>query len=435
MMNKSRSGYKRVKWLFGKEIEIPDEWNMLKLIELSDDKPQYGSGNPALQYTSKLPRYIRITDIDDDGNLKNNAVSVNLTNNEKNLLEEDDFLFARTGSVGRTFLFSSKFGRCVYAGYLIRFRLNKEKFLPKFLHYYTHSRRYWVWVTSELTHGVQPNLNAQQYSKLTILVPLLLEQTKIASILSGVDALIESTQKTIEKTEKLKKGLMQNLLTRGIDHAKFKKVKWIFGKEIEIPEEWKIKKIKDVTKISVGLVINPSSYFDDNGIIPMITGKNVTEKGIVLDNVDFISEKNNKLLEKTRIWSGDLVTMRVGYPGRTSLVKNENNGINCASLIITRKNKKYISQFLCYLTNSKLFSKQIIMYQAGSAQEVVNVGSWEKFLVTLPPLFEQTKIASILLRVDAYIQKNQEYKKKMELLKKGLIQKLLTGQIRVKVDH
>ena len=213
--------------------------------------------------------------------------------------------------------------------------------------------------------------------------------------------MIESTQKTIEKTEKLKKGLMQKLLTKGIDHTEFKKVQWLFGKEIEIPEEWKIKKIKDITKISVGLVINPSSYFDDNGTVPMITGKNVTEKGIVLDNVDFISEKNNKLLEKTRIWSGDLVTMRVGYPGRTSLVKNENNGINCASLIITRKNKKHISQFLGYLTNSELFSKQIIMYQAGSAQEVVNIGAWEKFLVPLPPLLEQTKIASILSGVDA----------------------------------
>ena len=165
----------------------------------------------------------------------------------------------------------------------------------------------------------------------------------------------------------------------------------------------------------------------------MITGKNVTEKGIVLDDVDLISEKNNRLLEKTRIWSGDLVTMRVGYPGRTSLVKNENNGINCASLIITRKNKKHISQFLYYLTNSGLFSKQIMIYQAGSAQEVVNIGSWEKFLVPLPPLLEQTKIASILSGVDAYIQKNQQYKEKLKHLKKGLMQKLLTGQIRVNI--
>ena len=125
------------------------------------------------------------------------------------------FLFARTGSVGRTFLFSNKFDLCVYAGYLIRFKLNKQKILPKFLHYYTHSSRYWVWVTAELTHGVQPNLNAQQYSKLPILVPPLLEQQEIASILSGVDALIESTQRIIEKTERLKKGLMQDLLTRG----------------------------------------------------------------------------------------------------------------------------------------------------------------------------------------------------------------------------
>ena len=69
-------------------------------------------------------------------------------------------------------------------------------------------------------------------------IPLLPEQQKIASILSGVDALIESTQKVIEKTERLKKGLMQKLLVSGIKHTKFKKVQTHFGKYKKIPEKW-----------------------------------------------------------------------------------------------------------------------------------------------------------------------------------------------------
>jgi len=213
----------------------------------------------------------------------------------------------------------------------------------------------------------------------------------------------------------------------------YKLVKWLFRKDIEIPQEWEIKKIKDLTKVSVGLVINPSTYFDENGTVPMITGKNVTENGIVLDDVDFITERSNKLLETTRIWSDDLVTMRVGYPGRTSVVKEEHDGINCASVIITRGNKKFISQFLGYLANSRLISKQITMHQAGGAQQVVNIGSWKEFLIPFPPLPEQQKIVSILSKVDSQIQKQQEYKSKLETLKKGLMQKLLTGQIRVSV--
>ena len=181
--------FKKVKWLFGKEIKIPKEWEIKQLISVSSQKPEYGSGDAALPHNSKLARYIRITDIDDEGRLKNEKVSAKLINNKQYVLNQDDFLFARTGSVGRTFLFSTNYGLCVYAGYLIRFKLNKRKILPIFLHHYTHSNIYWTWLTSELTQGVQPNVNAQQYSKLPIVLPSLTEQSKIASILSGVDAI------------------------------------------------------------------------------------------------------------------------------------------------------------------------------------------------------------------------------------------------------
>ena len=209
----------------------------------------------------------------------------------------------------------------------------------------------------------------------------------------------------------------------------YKSVPWLFGKEIEIPEEWELKKIKDIAKVSVGLVINPSTYFDKNGTIPMITGKNVTEKGIVLDDIDLITEESNEFLESTRIWDGDLVTMRVGYPGRTCLVKKEHDGINCASVIITRKNKTYQSQFFHYLTNSKLTTQQITKYTAGGARQVVNINSWKEFLITYPPLPEQQQIASILSNVDNLIQNTDKLIEKTTRLKKGLMQKLLTRGI------
>ena len=206
--------FKNIPWLFRKEIEIPIDWNIKRLTDIIIDKPEYGSGDAALPYDKKLPRYIRITDIDDDGILKNDQyVSVLLKNNKKYLLNDNDFLFARTGSVGRTFLFMEKYGMYIYAGYLIRFKLDPQKILPKFLFHYTHSINYWIWVTSNLTQGVQPNLNAQQYSKMNVILPPLKEQQKIASILSEVDAYIQSNQQYKEKLIKLKKGLMQKLLT------------------------------------------------------------------------------------------------------------------------------------------------------------------------------------------------------------------------------
>ena len=429
------TGYKKIKWLFGKEIEIPEEWKKTTLSKNCINKAKYGASVSAREKDLKLPRYIRITDLNDNGTLRYSEwKSISEEEAKDYILSEGDILFARTGAtVGKTYLHQRSDKIYAFAGYLIRFKPDNKNLNSKFLFYLTHSKFYWPWVLSIQTQGVQPNINAEQYSTMSILLPSINEQQKIASILSRVDALIQNTQQVVDKAERLKKGLMQELLIKGIGHTKFKKIKWLFCTKIEIPEGWKLKKIKDLAQISVGLVINPSTYFDDNGTVPMITGKNVTEKGIILDNVDFISENSNKLLETTRIRSGDLVTMRVGYPGRTSLVKNEHDGINCASVIITRRNKKYLSQFLCYLANSKLISKQIIKYQAGGVQQVVNISSWKEFLIPLPTIPEQQKIASILSGVDAYIQKNQEYKKNLELLKKGLMQKLLTGKIRVKV--
>lgn len=209
----------------------------------------------------------------------------------------------------------------------------------------------------------------------------------------------------------------------------YKLVKSLFGKYEEIPEEWEIKKIKDLTKVSVGLVINPSTYFDEYGTIPMITGKNVTENGIVLDDVDFITEKSNRLLETTRIWSDDLVTMRVGYPGRTSVVSNDHDGINCASVIITRGSKKFVSRFLGYLANSRVFSKQITMHQVGGAQQVVNISSWNEFLIPFPPIQEQQKIVTMLSNVDNLISSYDNIIDSTKKLKTGLMQTLLTRGI------
>ena len=103
-----------------------------------------------------------------------------------------------------------------------------------------NSVHYWKWINSIRNEGVQPNVNAEQYSYMPIPYPSLKEQQKIASILSNVDELIQKTEQIIEQTQRLKKGLMQRLLTKGIGHTKFKKTE--LG---EIPEEWQINNLME----------------------------------------------------------------------------------------------------------------------------------------------------------------------------------------------
>ncbi|AFC71040.1 restriction endonuclease subunit S [Rickettsia australis] len=145
-------------------------------------KGSYGANVAALSYDSLLPRYLRITDIDEQVNLINhNAKSINLSDAKSYYLEKGDIVFARTGSVGKTYLHKSN-EVIAYASYLIRFRPNQKIILPEYLFLFTQSNEYRIWITKILRSGVQSNINAEEYSNLPILIPPLPEQT-IANIL------------------------------------------------------------------------------------------------------------------------------------------------------------------------------------------------------------------------------------------------------------
>ena len=273
-------------------------------------------------------------------------------------------------------------------------------------------------------------LNTGIIKKLLINTPPINEQQKIASILSGVDALIESTQKTVEKTERLKKGLMQQILTRGINHKKFKSVKWLFGKEIKIPEEWEMSTIESISKklVSGG---TPSTTISEywNGDIPW------TRSSILLDpylksGERFITSEGLKNSSSVLIPKNNLLV--------SSRVSVGNISINVIDIAISQDvtgiiiNKSYV-QFEFLYWYLKQYIKKLVLISQGTTIKGFTRKELANLLIFLPSLSEQQKIASILSGVDAYIQKNQQYKERLEKLKKGLMQKLLTGQIRVKV--
>ena len=142
--------------------EIPEDWSVDKLADLCNSRPQYGAAISAIPKDIALPRYIRITDLNDDGFLKTEEwKSISEEDAKSYLLSDGQILFARTGAtVGKTYMYRNEDGKCAFAGYLIRFIPDKNKLEPKFLFYYTHSENYWKWLRSIQTEGVQPNVNA-----------------------------------------------------------------------------------------------------------------------------------------------------------------------------------------------------------------------------------------------------------------------------------
>jgi type I restriction enzyme, S subunit len=182
------------------EIELGDK----KICEISGE---YGSGAGARNYDGRI-RYIRITDIDENGNLKKELVSPSIIE-EKYFLKQGDLLFARSGAtVGKTYLHSSDKINYQYAGYLIRYRFN-EKIIPTYVYYFTKTPLYWGWINSRQKTVAQPNINAKQYSSLKIPLPPLPLQQKFADIVEKVEKIKEKQRQSRADLDEMFNALMQ----------------------------------------------------------------------------------------------------------------------------------------------------------------------------------------------------------------------------------
>lgn len=152
------------------EMFLTKDFPTKNLKDTSIKPLEYGSGVAAKDFDKKI-HYIRITDITDDGNLNENFVSPEKYE-EKFILNEGDILFARSGAtVGKTFLYKKIFGKCIFAGYLIRYVANREIVLPEYIFYFTRTDYYKNFVETTKKGMSQPNINAQEYGDLQIPIP------------------------------------------------------------------------------------------------------------------------------------------------------------------------------------------------------------------------------------------------------------------------
>ncbi len=155
--------------------------------EVSLGKGEYGAQSASIEYDPARPRYVRITDINDDGTLNDDVVaSINPDDDEQYRLEYGDFMFARMGAtVGKTYAFIT--GNQIFAGYLIRYKLNQKLINPQYLFWYTKLDEYWNWVKLNQSGAAQPGINAKKYGSLRIPVPPIEQQQQFADFVEQTD--------------------------------------------------------------------------------------------------------------------------------------------------------------------------------------------------------------------------------------------------------
>lgn len=424
-MMKVKSEYKTTK--LG---EIPGDWEFDTLDSITIEHKQGYYTKEA--YSNKGTKLIRITDLRNQtinyDSMPNLEVSV--ADYEAYKVKPGDFLFARSGAIGR-YGIARNFGeKAIFASYIIRFRFNQKKALNNFIGYFYQSY-YSERQLSKITQGSSNiNINANNIKSLQIPLPPIKEQQKIAEILSTVDEQIEQTDQLIEKTKELKKGLMQQLLTKGIGHTEFK-----HSEISEIPIEWEIKTLKEISssKGDYGIGASAIEYNLNKPRYLRIT--DISEDGKLLDNDirGFDSEKYEPYILKVN----DIVFARTGNStGKSYIYKKEDGDLVYAGFLIKFSIDQNISnsQFIFYTTQTLRYKNWVSKMSVRSGQPGINSKEYGELLMPVPSLEEQHKIAEIISSVDEDIDVYEEEKSKYEELKKGLMQQLLTGKTRVKVD-
>lgn len=194
---------------------IPREWEVERLVNLCSEKPTYGINAAAVDFTYQLPTYLRITDIDEDGNFsKTGRKCVDSPFSENYILKKGDFVFARTGaSVGKTYLYNEIDGLLVFAGFLIKVSPNAKVLDSNYLKFLTETAYYLNWVGLMSQRSAQPGINGNEYGSFLIPKPDLNEQIFISERLLAIQRKLQTEQTYLQKMQSLKKGLMEDLLS------------------------------------------------------------------------------------------------------------------------------------------------------------------------------------------------------------------------------
>lgn len=197
---------------------IPKHWEISKLKYLIDAPLKYGANEASDLIDYSCPRYIRITDIDTNGKLKEETYrSLPMNKAEPYLLKKGDLLFARSGAtVGKAFLFEEDYAAC-YAGYLIKAHMDLQKVLPKFVYLYTQTFAYQRWKESIFIQATIQNISGERYANMQIPMPTLEEQNKIIDMLTPkmqrFDSAITNCQRQITLLQERKQIIINEVVT------------------------------------------------------------------------------------------------------------------------------------------------------------------------------------------------------------------------------
>ena len=414
--------------------DFPKDWKIVALGDVARVKggKRVPKGEKLVDFKTGFP-YVRIVDF------KNSTVDVSglkylLPETHEKIknytISSDDVYISIAGTIGLAGLIPPELhgaNLTENAAKLCDLREVRKEFLA----YLLNSESLREQITGLVGKGTQPKLALFRIESLKLPLPSSSEQGKISELLGVVDSVIGLVDEVIAKTERLKKGLMQELLTKGIGHKEYKDTP--IGKT---PKEWEVVQLD-------GLILDVKNGFasgkrDEEGIV-QIRMNNVSIDGRLLldtylkvpipENIDvWLLKTNDFLFNNTN--SIDLV-------GKSAIFKSA--PFPCTfSNHFTRmrfREDRVLPEMILYHFIAhweKGYFKSVAIRHVGQA--AVHTQYLLRLKIPLPPLSEQKKIVDVLSTVDNKLALERKEKMRLQRIKRGLMDLLLTGKVRVKVD-
>ena len=360
-----------------------------------------------------------------NNNLVSRGSAKDFTSN-KHIFHEGDVLYGKLRPLLNKVYLAKEDGFC--STDILPLKI-KRNILGEVLLWHISSDRFVQYADSTSSGTKMPRTNWNDIKEFKIALPSLKEQQKIASILSKVDELIQKTDQIIEQTQRLKKGLMQKLLTKGIGHTKFKKT--TIG---EIPEVWDIGKLGEALNMcQYGI----SEKISLRGQYPIFRMNNIQNGNLLLDEMKFI-DLDKSIFEQYKLEKGDLLFNRTNSAdlvGKVGLFNLDGEYTFASYLIRLRTINEKMNPFFLhsYLNTDWMQYRLKNLATPGVSQVNINATNLKSITIPIPSTSEQQEIVSVFLDLEDKVKYEKRKKIIIENLKKGLMQKLLTGKIRVKV--
>ena len=419
-----------------------EKWREVSLKDITTDgKGSYGIGAAATDYSETLYRYLRITDISDDGELLSNGKkSVDDKKAGQYLLEPNDIVFARTGnSTGRSYFYEGTEEKMVYAGFLIKFSLDPSKVNPKYMKYYTKSKNYKNWVNSYKSGSTRSNINAKTYEDMLIELPPRSIQNSLVKILSVLDEKIEINNQINETLE----NMAQELFKRWFVNFEFpnengEPYKSSGGEMIEselglIPKRWRVGGFEDLGKIISGGTPSKSNeeYFTKSGIA-WITPKDLSNNRnkFVKNGATDITEMGLKNSSAKLMPKGSVLYSSRAPIGYIAIADNEVSTNQGFKSIVPHENIS--SEFVFQMLKNN--TDKIIGQASGSTFKEISGKGMKSIKIIIPEydvLDAYSKLVSPFLKM---IRNNENSTLRLKNLRDTLLPKLMSGEIRVPLE-